>query len=273
MARRARGGAPEVSLFPFLSILACVIGTLTLMITALALGQISGGSAKDLAELELAKNHTAKQRELTQQIESKEEARLEQLQAELRRAEQQSGETQTAIAQRRAELDRVLADLENVKNTKPDAVPIPTVDAKTLEAHLAKLEEQLKMLQEQIAALETELKGRKMPPEEAVVQVRPGGSGLDLQPTFVECAASSVVVYGDAEPRRILRQNIVADKEFLALLDGIAESPKKSVIFLVRDDGLSTYYSARNVARSRYARNGKLPVLGQGKIDLTMFKK
>ena len=38
MSRRQRQSGQSVSLFPFLSILACVIGTLTLMITALAQG-------------------------------------------------------------------------------------------------------------------------------------------------------------------------------------------------------------------------------------------
>ena len=39
MARR-RKKSITVSLFPFMSILACVIGTLTLMLTAMALGQM-----------------------------------------------------------------------------------------------------------------------------------------------------------------------------------------------------------------------------------------
>ena len=39
MARRAKTKV-TVSLFPFMSILACVIGTLTLMLTAMALGQM-----------------------------------------------------------------------------------------------------------------------------------------------------------------------------------------------------------------------------------------
>ena len=40
MGRRKKRGDPSVTLFPFLSVLACVIGVLTLMITALAIGQM-----------------------------------------------------------------------------------------------------------------------------------------------------------------------------------------------------------------------------------------
>jgi len=40
VARRRRRDGPSGSLFPFLSVLACVIGTLTLSLAALALGQM-----------------------------------------------------------------------------------------------------------------------------------------------------------------------------------------------------------------------------------------
>ena len=40
MGRRQESGDNEVSLFPFLSILACIIGVLTLMISTLALSQM-----------------------------------------------------------------------------------------------------------------------------------------------------------------------------------------------------------------------------------------
>ena len=51
MVRRRRSAEETVSLFPFLSILACVIGVLTLMITAMALGQMeeSGPSEEEIA--------------------------------------------------------------------------------------------------------------------------------------------------------------------------------------------------------------------------------
>ena len=109
--------------------------------------------------------------------------------------------------------------------------------------------------------------------EEAQVRIEPGGSGVDLDPTFVECAADSIVVLSGEEPQRVLQQDVANHAPFLEILDQIAEQPRASVIFLVRDDGLETYFEARRVARSRYARNGKLPVLGHGKIDLSLFKQ
>ena len=43
MARRGRSAGPEVSLFPFLSILACLIGSLTVLIVALSVSEILQG--------------------------------------------------------------------------------------------------------------------------------------------------------------------------------------------------------------------------------------
>ncbi|MFG0334632.1 MAG: hypothetical protein ACF8TS_14850, partial [Maioricimonas sp. JB049] len=48
MARRRSDDGEAVSLFPFLSILACLIGVLTLMITALALGQMDREQTDDV---------------------------------------------------------------------------------------------------------------------------------------------------------------------------------------------------------------------------------
>ena len=52
-----------------------------------------------------------------------------------------------------------------------------------------------------------------------------------------------------------------------------AKQPKGIVIFLVREDALDTYFAAYNIARGRYARAGKLPVIGQGQIDLSVFNE
>ncbi len=49
MARRPRDNDDDVSLFPFLSIIACVIGVLTMMISTMALAQMD---TKDVALIE-----------------------------------------------------------------------------------------------------------------------------------------------------------------------------------------------------------------------------
>ncbi len=105
------------------------------------------------------------------------------------------------------------------------------------------------------------------------MQVKPGGSGVDFIPTFVECSKDGLVVYfDDADPHRVTYGNIKSDVKFLKLLDDVAADETRTVTFLLRQDGVGTYYAARGIARTRYAKNGKLPIMGKGKIDLSLFK-
>jgi hypothetical protein len=264
MARR-RKTKLSISLFPFLSILACVIGTLTLMITAMALGQLDNDTVASAEKYDRVKLEIEKNLKL-----------IERLKKELAEAEANADETQKRLADAIVELERLKRLKESLfekldKDEKPD-IEIPTVDPEKHKKRIAQIEEELKKLEELRQKLLADLKERGKPPEEAEVIIQPGGSGVDIEPTFVECTASGIVVHEGDEPWRVRRADLRTDERFAALLDRIAERPEASVIFLVRDDALGTYYAASAVARSHYARNGKLPVIGHGKIDLSMFK-
>ena len=265
MARRRRKQGVKVSLFPFLSILACVIGTLTLMITALALGQMDTDEMASELKLDYLKRKIAQSR-----------ADIKRLEEELAKVESGADDLMKQLADAQVEYERLKRLRDSLldqtdKEEKPE-IDVPVVDAEKHKKRIAQMEEELKTQDERKKELADELKERGKPPEEAEVIIQPGGSGVDLEPTFVECAASGVVVY-EGEPWRVRRADLGTDEKFLALLDRVAAQPKGSVIFLVRDDALGTYYTARNLARSRYARNGKLPVIGHGKIDLSTFDK
>ena len=71
----------------------------------------------------------------------------------------------------------------------------------------------------------------------------------------------------------ILASQIGSDVVFLSTLDKLSDTPNSVMTFLLREDGVSTYYRAISIARSRYTKNGKLPVLGKGKLDLSLFMK
>ena len=266
MARRRRKQGVSVSLFPFLSILACVIGTLTLMITALALGQMDTDEVASELKLDYLKKQIARSL-----------AEIERLKQRLAEVESGADDLMKQLADAQVEFERLkrLKDslLDRVDEEEKPEIDVPLVDAEKHKKRIAQMQEELKTQETRKGELVAELKERGKPPEEAEVIIQPGGSGVDLEPTFVECAASGVVVYEGEKPWRVRRADLASDEKFLALLDRVAAQPKSSVIFLVRDDALGTYNAARNLARSRYARNGKLPVIGHGKIDLSMFEK
>ena len=64
MAKRRSSSGDEVSLFPFLSILACLIGALIMIIVVMCVSQAKQGDGRTKAEVELAKSYQQMLREL-----------------------------------------------------------------------------------------------------------------------------------------------------------------------------------------------------------------
>jgi ABC-type transporter Mla subunit MlaD len=274
-----------VSLFPFLSILAAVIGILVLMITAITLGQVGKDNPQAQADAaaaaqaeEEAKARTVDYKRLREQAKSDAEAikQLESALAQVAIAERDAATRAANIAAAKKEL----AELQAAAKQNSAAAEQRTTELAEKTARLAQLlqenkelDERLKPLLEQLAKLREQVAKLKAPPEEAQVQVKPSGSGSSLTPTFVECAVESIVLHDRAQPLRIPKAQLGSHAEFLKLLDKVRDTPQSTVVFLIRPDGVSTYTSARNVARGRSVSNGKLAIGSQGKLDLTLFQK
>ncbi len=258
MARRKKEEGETVSLFPFLSILACVIGVLTLMITAMAL---SGMDSPEGARAERADVYEQSSEQLV-----RDRAALETLKQVTRISDD--------IFKASQELDR----LEQQKKKSEDDEKLKI----ELLAKLARLREANDALKNdpdataraaELKTLQAELKRRRTPPEEAQVLVQPGGSGTNIVPTFVECTKTGAVLHAGGEPQLIARGALSTNENFLALLDRVSKTDNGTVVFLLRDDAVSTYFTARDVARIRQCRNGKLPLLGHGRVDLSQFNE
>jgi acetolactate synthase small subunit len=260
MAKQAKDDEDDVSLFPFLSILACVIGTLTLMITALAIGQMDTPAVAQAEEAE----------QVEQQLADKQDE-VKQLRQQLRQSAKNVGELFNLESQLVLLKEQIAKHEEEAKDLSKQIDPsLVQVD---YEAKILELQQEKARLDEKLARIRTEL-GEREENQEAVVQIRPGGSAVDFEPTFIECREDGIVIYEDgAEPQRVARGQIGGDVRYLSLLDQVAASQDRVVTFLLRADGIATYNQARGVAQARYARNGKLPVLGKGKLDLSLFKE
>ena len=265
MARRPRDNDDDVSLFPFLSIIASVIGVLTMMIATLALAQMD---TKDVA---LINEYESTTRELTE-----EELAVAELQkiiddrigpdaATLREDLKKNEKELTQLLKELQEVQKQLKEQEKVK------VVIPQLDPGQRES-VASMQGELEALQEELAQLEKELFERDEA-SQTRTSILPSGSGVNFTPHFVECAAGSIVMHTVDPPKLIRAANMVNDKDFIALLETVANGVNDSVVFLIRSDGLSTYYAARKLCTDREIRNGKLPVIGNGRIDLSHFAK
>lgn len=263
MARRPRDNDDDVSLFPFLSIIACVIGVLTMMISTLALAQMD---TKDVALIDEYESTASRLKEeeaavasLQKVIDDRIGPDAATLRDDLRRSEKE-------LAQLLKELQEVEKQLDEQKKVK---IVIPQLDPAQRES-VASMANELQSLEEELAQLEKELSEREEA-SQSRTSILPSGSGVNFTPHFVECAEGSIVLHNLNPPKLIRAANMVNDKDFLALLEKVANGVDDSIVFLIRGDGLGTYYAARKLCTDRGIRNGKLPVIGSGRIDLSHF--
>lgn len=265
MARR-RTTSSEISLFPFLSILVCVIGILTLMIAGSSLTQIEEEADPEAVE------RTTQYRELQEAIQA----------AQTRLKDAQSIRENPNIGQEL--LNDLQVKLDEARKRKAERDQQTAKDS-PLIAEAGELNAQLEGLKRRLAELQAELVQRaeliadldrqieeKGKPQPAVVSIRPTGTGQNQDAVFVECADTGIVILED-EPARVRTNDLSSDRRYLDLLDQVANSSDRIVIFLLRDNAAATYWAARKVAETRGSRHGKIPVIGQGEIDLSPVRK
>jgi len=263
MPRRRSDNDNDVSLFPFLSIIACLIGVLTVMISTLTLAQM------DTSDVAVIETWERTQAELTRNDEE-----IAKLSASIAQQLGPDGASvRKRLAERQAMLDKLREEQKKLQETldkqKAQEVVIPTIDESMRET-AASMQVELEELQQEMAQLEIEVKSRK-DAAETKVTVAPAGSGVRMTPHFVECAKGALILHNIDPPKMIRAAEMVTDKDFIALLQTVANGVDDSVIFLIRSDGLPTYRAARKLCTDQDIRNGKLPAVGAGIIDLSRF--
>ncbi len=265
MGSRRRDEGDTVSLFPFLSVLACVIGVLAMLVVALALSQVTKDDPKDVQEQKKAEERLMRFREVQAKIK-----------VDLKELEE--------LRKRVAELEKLhkakLAQLDALKKKNADRAKQLEMEMELLhlvtniefmKKRIAGLDEDIKKLKEENKSLLAELNRRKNPKAMATVTVRPGGTGVGSKPKFVECAASSIVIHTNDPPTRVRIADLRVSADFTNLLAAVSVNTNLTLVFLVREDGASAYYNASRIATEASVKNGKLPIMGQGNIDLSLF--
>ena len=232
MPRRHRDDDDDISLFPFLSIIASVIGVLTMMIASLTLAQTRTSDVA--ADLEKIEEFEDAQREIEDA-----ENRIESLKKKISVSKSTAlelREDKKKLTMTIEELEKLLEELERIEKElaeqKKVQIVIPEVNPKDRET-AADMRSQLDEIKEDIAQLEKDLQARKDVPTEGNVTVLPQGSGLNFTPHFVECAKGSIVLHNLANPKRVRQAEVVKDEEFLALLNLVANGKDDSIVFLV----------------------------------------
>ena len=261
MARRRRRDDTTVSLFPFLSVLACVIGTLTLLLSALSVGHMGGASVEQV--------WLSERLQATAIFLAGGQAMLEELQAQL--------EDRSERAQRDEELGRRLEGLGLEREISLDELE-HWIDLETQAASLAErqehLEEEARRLEASVYGKASEVKKREAMQAGAPIIIDPSGIGRHQIPYLVLCTADYVELfhrYGEAYGRYPSDQ-LNYDHDFKRFLRRVRNISDALVIFMIRPDGIKTHTQASRIADQLGVRNAKLPLPGTGEIDFSLLR-
>lgn len=271
MSRRNSSAAGTgVSLFPFLSILACLIGVLTMMIKIITDVKAQETQGRDEEELARARQFQQIQGEIKSQ-----QKELEKINAVLKERNAALVDL-SELENKRIILRRKLDDTKSKPQQSDEALQ------KLLEQvidQIAALKNERPTLEKELATLKEELARRKIKPDNKPqpVRINPAGSGIygNTDVLFVDCNANGVVILGkNGEKTTVSAATIDTNGSLAAAFNKTKSSREHLVLFFIRNDGNSSYYKAAVVAETQYQlRTGKLPIPTQGEIDLSLFLK
>jgi predicted RNase H-like nuclease (RuvC/YqgF family) len=267
MSRRQSSSA-GVSLFPFLSILACLIGVLTMMIKIITDLKSQETVGRDEQEMNRAKQH-------------------QQLRVEIKKQQQEIEKIKAVLKERNAALVE-LSELENkrivLRKKLADEKAKPKESDKALQKLLEQLLDQIAslrkerpQLEKELAELKKELERRKIKPDTKPqpVRINPAGSGLtaNTQLLFIECNKNGLVILDkNGSKTNVSAATITTDGNLAAAFNRTKSAREHLVLFLIRADGSGTFRTAGAHAETKFnLRIGKLPVPTQGEIDLSLF--
>jgi len=276
MAQRRASSGGEVSLFPFLSILACLIGALVLIISALVAAQAGKTEGRTAEEIERAQDHQRMIKEIEErkklEVVVKEKlAALEKLQQEIEEKEQ-----------RFLKLRKLLDTSKDVMEQNKEIAASLQKELDDLLTEIDGLKKQQEESKKMIAELMAEIKKREVPPDKKIppVVVQPSGSGMpeSTKVYFVECATGALKImdgWGEGDYRlSATAEVVVADVAYNHFLTEVAKNPNSLILYLIRDDGQGAFNNGAGRAEGDYKiRIGKLPIPGRGVLDLALFDK
>jgi len=260
MGRSRKTRTQGVSLFPFLDILACVIGNLILIITAVVLEQVDTRPVAQAARLDELREEVGREQaraaDLTRQVE------------ELRRRSGAATEKLEEVRTRIAAAKQRIAEAEGRARQAGTAVPPPPAMAADLE----KLEAERNKIAGEIADLERQIAARKQPPGQMIAILPPGRGAGPRRGVFVEAARDGLVVHEGDRPWQVPTGKVGSDPRFKAILERVKEDADAIVTFLVRSDGLAALAAGQKAAAEAGVRSGRVPLPGQGGLDLSGAK-
>lgn len=273
MAKRRSNSDEGVDLFSFMSILACLIGILTLMISVMMQAQQSeaeerAGKTKEERERAMENLELKKKIEMAQEEKKKKEERIKE--------EKSSVAALQHLKDRSIKLSMKLDELKKADDPDQSDTALQKLIENMIK-EIAALKKEQPPLDKRLKELQAELKSRKEAPKpKQSVKIKPRGFGQRGARNlfFVECNSTGVVIYTNGQPGKpISTAAIPTNEPFNEFLENVKKTRDSMVLFLVRKSGKPAYDWAAGIAETKYrVSHGKLPMPNDGKIDLSAFK-
>ena len=259
MSRARAQSGPTISLFPFLAVLLCTMGSLLVILVIFSRSAKQAGiAAAEEAEAQAAAATTAERGELEL---AREELgwRIDQIRGvrdrtaeELARARMQLAGTEETARKLADELEALARTAEALEGDAGDASADDTVVE--LERKLAEARQELDAAAEKLAL---------RPPAYAVVPYE-GANGTHRRPLYIECCIDGVFLQpegirlgpadfeGPPGPGNPLASALRAAREYIASAPGESGDPNVQPypLLLVRPSGVMAYYAARESIQS-----------------------
>jgi hypothetical protein len=236
-------------------VLACVIGTLVLLITATATSQVASGGV-DLEryehleqEIEANRKRLAEFSAVASELEEL-ASKLEETHARGIALEHEGAAVREAIAQHAPLLAALREDESRVWELERELAPHAEASASGEKALAARKKRLL---------------------SSARIRLKPSGSGYGLDPHFVECRPEGIIYYEGLERRgvEVPTHHIAGSAGYRRFLRAAVFRTNASVIFLIRQGGVDACEWAGRVARQHRLRSGRMPLVGAGALDFS----
>lgn len=261
MRRRQLDSGDSVTLFPFLAVLICTMGSLIVLLVVVV--QQARASA-DTASVAVAEAIAEFEEHRTDLVQSKET-----LQWKIELLEDSRDRTEEELTRRRNELshleDHIRTLAEQLRDLKQKALSIvaesdtTNQDESDLNSQIEDLDEQLEIAEAEYAAALAEYKTKE---KSYAIVAYTGSNGTERRPVFVECLADKILLQpegieltGEDFREPITNDNplamaLRAKREYLSKAAHSEDDGEPYPLLVVRPSGSQAYAAARAAMRA-----------------------
>jgi hypothetical protein len=238
-----------------MSVLACTIGSLVVLLAVMSLAAVGATGAA-----EEAYDEGRAERETDRLLLERDRAAVEEAEARWR-------EVDAALEARGLEAGLGVADLSEViaqERARKDA-------ARTIAKLAARIEE----IEKERESVETSIEVLENRRETLPILIDPTGLSRKWKPFFIECDSGGATAYRASDDFRyfVPLAELSTSGDFGRYLRRVKAVPGALLVLLIRPEGIHTQARAEQIVRNAGIRVASLPLPGNGEIDWSLLRR